>query len=90
MNDLYKKQEIILRDRSKLTMTGVNDVVNFDESGIMISSCNGEISVDGEELRIVNLSSESGEIEIEGRIGGVFYFDERPERKKLKLFGGRA
>lgn len=90
MNDLYKKQEIILRDRSKLTMTGVNDVINFDESGIMISSCNGEISVDGEELRIVNLSSESGEIEIEGRIGGVFYFDERPECKKRGLFGGRT
>lgn len=90
MNDLYKKQEIILRDRSRLTMTGVNDVVNFDESGILISSCNGEISVDGEELRIVNLSSGSGEIEIEGRIGGVFYFDEHLERKKHRLFGGRA
>lgn len=90
MNDLYKKQEIILRDRSKLTINGVDEVTSFDESGIVISSCNGEISVDGSELRIVSLSSELGEIEIEGRIGGVFYFDEHAERKRRGFFGRRA
>lgn len=89
MNDSYKKQEIFLRDRSYLKITGVEDVSTFDESGIILTSCNGEITVDGSELRIVNLSAESGEIEIEGRIGGVFYIEERPVKKR-GLFGRKA
>ena len=89
MNDLYKKQEINLRDRSFLTITGVDDVASFDECGIILTSCNGEISVDGSELRIKNLSSESGTIEIEGKIGGIFYLDERPAKRR-GLFGRRA
>ena len=44
MNDSYKKQEIILRDRSYLKITGVGDVSSFDESGIILSSCNGDIN----------------------------------------------
>ena len=87
MNDLYKKQEIFLRDRSVLKITGISDVSSFDDCGIVLSSVNGELSVDGTELKIVNLSSETGEIEISGRINGVFYFDERP---KKRLFGRRA
>ncbi|MGN1128474.1 MAG: YabP/YqfC family sporulation protein [Candidatus Flemingiibacterium sp.] len=82
MNDSYKKQEIILRDRSYLKITGVGDVSSFDESGIILSSCNGDITVDGSELRITSLSSDTGEIVVEGRIGGVFYFEERPAKKR--------
>ena len=87
MNDLYKKQEIVLRDRTTLKITGIDDVSSFDECGIVLSSVNGDISVDGSELKIVNLSSETGEIEISGRVNGVFYFEERP---KKRLFGRRT
>ena len=34
MNDLYKKQEITLRDRTMLKITGIGDVSSFDEFGI--------------------------------------------------------
>ena len=87
MNDLYKKQEITLRDRTMLKITGIGDVSSFDEFGIVLSSVNGDISVDGSDLKIVSLSSETGEIELSGRVNGVFYFEERP---KKKLFGRRA
>ena len=87
MNDLYKKQEITLRDRTMLKITGIGDVSSFDEFGIVLSSVNGDISVDGSDLKIVSLSSETGEIEISGRVNGGFYFEERP---KKKLFGRRA
>ncbi len=88
MDDLYKKQEIILRDRTKLTISGIVDVTNFDEIGIILSSVNGEISIDGSELKILNLSSETGEIEISGKIGGIFYLEDRPSKRRF--FGKRT
>ena len=87
MNDLYKKQEITLRDRTMLKITGIGEVSSFAEVGIVLASVNGDISVDGSDLKIVSLSSETGEIEISGRVNGVFYIEERP---KKKLFGRRA
>lgn len=88
MDDQYKKQEIVLRDRTHLIISGIVDVTNFDEIGIILSSVNGEISIDGSELKIVDLSSEKGEIEISGKIGGIFYLDERPSKRRI--FGRRA
>lgn len=88
MDDQYKKQEIVLRDRTHLTISGIVDVTNFDEIGIILSSVNGEISIDGSELKIVDLSSEKGEIEISGKIGGIFYLDELPSKRRI--FGRRA
>lgn len=82
-----KRQEILLRDRAYLRLDGVEDVVSFDEQGIILKSCLGSISIDGVGLHITRLSLESGELEIEGEIGGVVFFEPADAPKKRGLFG---
>ena len=79
-------QEIKLYNREKLTVTGVEDVASFDENTIIIKSNFGMLAVDGRALRIASLSTETGELFVEGEIGGVVFFDENQPKKKRGLF----
>ncbi len=80
-------QDVILRERAWLTITGVEDVTAFDEDSVTLRTAKGILSVDGSMLKITRLSVETGELEIEGRIGGVLYLDEEPPKKKRSIFG---
>ena len=82
------KQEIVLRNREYLKINDVTDVVSFDENGVILESGFGSISVDGAELRVTRLATGSGEIEIEGKIGGVVFFEARESLKKRAFSGG--
>ncbi len=80
------RQDIIISDRARLSISGVEDVQSFDQTSVILKTNNGMVAVDGEELRIGELSTESGKIYIEGRIGGVVFFEAAEPKKKRGLF----
>ncbi len=89
MNDSARaRQDIILTDRERLKITGVEDVSSFDDTCILLKSVTGTLSVDGEGLHITALSVEDGEIEVEGRISGLLFYDEAAKGKR-GLFGAK-
>ncbi len=67
----------ILDDREKLTLTGVADVDSFDEQTIIVRTSMGELTVRGERLHISRLNTETGELNITGKIGAMAYTDDR-------------
>ena len=75
-----------LTGREHLTVTGVEDVERFDESGVVMS---GILVVTGEELHIGKLSLEGGELFVDGRIDSVSYEDAPARQGGLlsRLFG---
>lgn len=78
----------ILTGRSFLALTGINEVVSFDDSMISLDSQGALLVVSGEGLSIVKLSLENGEVSVSGRIDAIVYTDERPKKKLFsKLFG---
>ena len=54
--------------RERLTVSGVEDVERFDETGIVMSTSAGTLVITGEELHIGKLSLDGGELHVEGRI----------------------
>lgn len=80
-----RRQEISISDRTRLFISGVEDVQSFDDKNIILKSNFGMIAVDGEDLHIGQLSIETGELKIEGRIGGVLFFEPTEQRKKRGL-----
>ncbi len=60
-------------DRASVSITGVSDVINFDESSVVLETSGGVLSIDGQELHIVNLNVDSGEISISGSVNGIIY-----------------
>ena len=65
-----------LEGREKLSVSGVEDVVRFDENCIVTTTSAGTLIITGEELHIGKLSLDGGELHVEGRIDSISYEDQ--------------
>lgn len=69
-------QNIIIENRSKMSISGVSDVDNFDENTVVLYTNRGLLTVRGAGLHIERLSLETGELAVEGTIDGIEYSEE--------------
>jgi sporulation protein YabP len=67
--------DIILNSRNKLSINGIKEIVNFDENTVSLKTVCGDLIIDGEDIHINVLNIEKGEIEMNGKITGLTYFD---------------
>ncbi len=66
-------QNLILENRKKLSVSGVNDVLSFDDQVVMVDTELGLLTVKGENIRINKLSLDTAEVIIEGEISSLSY-----------------
>ena len=64
---------LILEDRKKLVVSGVEDVDSFDELTVVVYTDMGELTVKGEGLHINRLNVQTGELTLEGNIESLTY-----------------
>ena len=81
---------VVLEDRSRLTVSGVEEVESFDENTIVMVTSKGTLVVRGEDLHIEKLSLDGGDLKVEGAVDALSYEDDRGGRGGLlsRLFGG--
>lgn len=80
-------QNIILENRSKLSISGVLDVLSFDDQVVILETDLGLLTVKGENLRINKLSIDTSEVIVEGDISSLTYSDKDVEKGGSSLFG---
>ncbi|MGF7059739.1 sporulation protein YabP [Brassicibacter mesophilus] len=76
MNDnkgIGKSQNIILENREKLSISGVEHVDSFNDNTIVLATLRGGMIVKGASLNISKLNLEDGNVIIEGNINSVVY-----------------
>jgi len=78
-----KRGNLILENRAKLTVSGINDVESFDEGRIILITDDGSLTVTGNNMHIKKLSAETGDAIIEGAINGCVYTDGRREKESF-------
>lgn len=78
-------QNLILENRGKLSISGVNDVLSFDDQVVMVETELGLLTVKGENLRINKLSIDTSEVIVEGNISYLAYSDKEIEKNKGSL-----
>ncbi len=66
---------LIMENRKKLSVSGVEDVESFNEEEIVLHTDMGVLVIRGEALHINKLSVEIGEVIIEGSVSGVEYVE---------------
>ena len=74
-------QNLILENREKLTITGVVDVLSFDDQIVIVGTQLGLLTIKGEELRINKLSLDSSEVIIDGEIFNLGYSEAGMNKK---------
>ena len=84
MNGQSEKQihEIRLGMRKDMSVTGVKEVLSFDESCVVLKSACGEMTVEGSDLRVGILDTDRGIVSLCGKIDTVYYTDERGAEKR--------
>lgn len=70
---------ILLENRNRLAVSGVEEVESFDDNQIVMATCQGELIIRGENLHIEQLSLDGGELRVEGTVEALTY--EAPREK---------
>ena len=82
-------QNVILENREKLTISGVLDVLSFDDQIVIVETELGLLTVKGENLRINKLSLDTTEIIVEGTISNLAYSEKTLDKKAGGSFIGK-
>ena len=79
-------QNIVLENREKLSISGVLDVLSFDDQIIIVETELGLLTIKGEDLRINKLSIDTSETIVNGNIMQIAYSENTMEKKGEGIF----
>ena len=82
-------QNLILENRSKLSVSGVLDVLSFDDQIVIIETELGLLTIKGETLRINKLNIDTSEVIVEGQIDSISYSSKDLNKKSNEGFLGK-
>ncbi len=86
--NLQLSHALTLVQRQKLSMTGVSEVVSFDENTVILRTELGTLTVQGKQLQLKTLSVEGGRVEVDGTVSALVYEEPRQSGALLRrLFG---
>ena len=69
--------KLTLNERRQLTMTGVTEVVSFDDTSVVLRTNMGVLTVHGKELQLKNLSLDGGQVAVDGEVSALIYEEPR-------------
>ena len=64
---------ITLENRKRLTLTGVEEVISFDDEKILLNTKLGFLTIKGSELKMNKLDVQNGDVIIIGNISSIVY-----------------
>jgi len=67
------EHSLSLVNRQRMELTGVANVITFDEAEIILATALGYLSIVGEELHIGMLNLDEGRVTIQGNVNSVGY-----------------
>lgn len=85
-NITFGSQEVKMIDRSTITITGVNKIVNFDDEEFLMETNMGNLRLFGSSLELLKLDTNDGNVKIKGKINSFMYIDGKVKDKEESLF----
>ncbi len=77
VNNTNVIQNLILENRGKLSISGVVDVLSFDDQVVIVETDLGLLTIKGENLRINKLNIDTSETIVEGDISSMTYSENK-------------
>ena len=69
--------KLTLTERQQLAVTGVTEVVSFDEAAVVLRTGLGMLTVQGQGLQLKTLSQDGGQVAVEGSVRALVYEEPR-------------
>lgn len=85
---MEQPHKLTLDERQKLIVTGVTEVISFDEDAVVLRTQLGLLTVQGQQLQLKTLSVDGGQLAVEGTVSALSYEQPREKGGWLhRLFG---
>ena len=81
------EHQLFIKSREQMRIEGVEEVMGFDDVSVRLKSSEGEMYIEGRDIKIDTLDTEKGVVALSGRINGVYYANDTGKEKK-GFFGG--
>ena len=87
MNNLITNNiihNIIMENREKISISGVNKTENFDDKIIVLNTQMGQLTIKGENLHISKMDIDTGDVSVSGKIYGLIYNESSNSNSLIK------
>ncbi len=85
---MEKSHTVILNEGKRLSVSGVDDVISFDEEAVVLAIGERELNIGGHDLCVTKLSLETNEVAVSGDIEAMYYSTAKPKKGLFKgIFG---
>lgn len=86
-----RPHKVIMENRSSSSITGIRDVVSFNENQVVLDTDMGLLTIKGKDLHVSRLTVEKGEADVDGTIESLTYtsneaFHKSAESWVVRLF----
>jgi sporulation protein YabP len=80
-----KKSSMMLENRKRLSLSGVIEVISFNDEQIILNTSLGTLIIKGEELRMNKLDVQNGDIMITGTVNSCAYINKESKQDKESI-----
>ena len=80
-------QNVLLESREKLTVSGVSDVLSFDDQIVIVATDMGLLTVKGENLKINKLNIDTSDFSVDGTISNLAYSNSESFKEHTSILG---
>ena len=87
MTEQDRPHSLSLESRKKLTLTGITEVVSFDDCYVIMHTPLGSLTVQGQQLQLKSLTPDDGAVTVQGHIDGLSYEQPRTTGWLGRFFG---
>jgi len=81
------RHSVVLEKRESCAVSGVLDVISFDEDTVVSETELGILIIHGSNLHVNRLNLETGDLSVDGEITGVDYDDQPGRGGKTSVWG---
>lgn len=80
-----KKSSMMLENRKRLSLSGVIEVISFNDEQILLNTSLGTLIIKGEGLKMNKLDVQNGDIMITGTVNSCTYTNKESKQDKESI-----
>ena len=80
--DIHTSHRLTIDNRREAFVTGVKEIMSFDEKEILILTAEGKLQIKGTQLHVKGLDLEKGEASLCGHIDSLLYLSKESPKKE--------
>lgn len=79
-----RPHRLVMENRSSSSITGIRDVISFNENQVVLDTDMGLLTIKGKDLHVSRLTVEKGEADVDGTIDSLTYSSNEALRKSAE------